>query len=117
MVVGIDVHKRAHVAALLDERGGELATLGFANSPAGMQKLLDWLVAHGAGEAVVGGESPAGFRPPPVPPPEAAGAAGLNRPPLRPHPGRRPQRPRKTPPPRARAGPPGVAPQPPARPA
>ena len=38
MVVGIDVHKRAHVAALLDERGGELATLGFANSPEGMRE-------------------------------------------------------------------------------
>jgi Transposase len=61
MVVGIDVHKRAHVAALLDERGGELATLDFANSPAGMRKLLDWLVAHDAGEAVVGVESPAGY--------------------------------------------------------
>ena len=29
MVVGIDVHKRAHVAALLDEHGGELGTLSF----------------------------------------------------------------------------------------
>ncbi len=38
MVVGIDVHKRAHVAALLDERGGELGTLSFANSPAGTRK-------------------------------------------------------------------------------
>ena len=35
MVVGIDVHKRAHVAALVDERGGELGTLSFANSPKG----------------------------------------------------------------------------------
>jgi transposase len=61
MVVGIDVHKRAHVAALLDERGGEIGTLGFANSPEGMRKLRDWLDAHDAGEAVVGVESPAGY--------------------------------------------------------
>src|SRR6266511_3689594 len=46
MVVGIDVHKRAHVAALLDERGGELGTFGFANSPEGMRRLCAWLVAQ-----------------------------------------------------------------------
>jgi hypothetical protein len=34
VLVGIDVHKHFHVAALLDERGGELGTLAFAN-PAG----------------------------------------------------------------------------------
>jgi hypothetical protein len=49
MVVGIDVHKRAHVAALLDERGGELGTLSFANSPQGMRRLCAWLVEHDAG--------------------------------------------------------------------
>ena len=38
MIVGIDVHKRTHVAALLDERGGELGTLDFANSPEGMRR-------------------------------------------------------------------------------
>ena len=61
MIVGIDVHKRSHAAALLDERGGEVATLGFANSPEGMQRLRAWLVAHDAGEAIVGVESPAGY--------------------------------------------------------
>ena len=61
MVVGIDVHKRSHVAALLDERGGELGTLSFANSPQGMQRLQDWLLDHGAGETVVGVESPGGY--------------------------------------------------------
>ena len=35
MFVGIDVHKHTHAAALLDERGGELDTLIFANSPEG----------------------------------------------------------------------------------
>src|SRR5213078_1567265 len=61
MIVGIDVHKRSHAAALLDERGGEVATLGFANSPEGMRKMQSWLVAHDAGEAIVGVESPAGY--------------------------------------------------------
>jgi hypothetical protein len=35
MVVGIDVHKRTHVAALLDERGGEVATLASRTAPRG----------------------------------------------------------------------------------
>ena len=39
MIVGIDVHKHAHAAALLDERGGTIGRLSFANSPAGMHKL------------------------------------------------------------------------------
>jgi transposase len=43
LIVGIDVHKHTHAAALLDERGGEIATLTFANSPKGYQRLLGWL--------------------------------------------------------------------------
>jgi hypothetical protein len=35
MIVGIDVHKQSHAAALLDERGREIDTLIFANSPNG----------------------------------------------------------------------------------
>jgi transposase len=50
MIVGIDVHKRTHMAALLDERGGEIGTLGFANSPEGMRRLCAWLVANNAAE-------------------------------------------------------------------
>jgi transposase len=61
MIVGIDVHKHAHAAALLDERGGTISTLSFANSPAGMHKLCSWLTDHDAAEAVVGVESPAGY--------------------------------------------------------
>jgi hypothetical protein len=61
MIVGIDVHKREHVAALLDERGGELGTFHFANSPDGMGRLCRWLLDHDAGAAVVGVESPAGY--------------------------------------------------------
>jgi transposase len=85
MVVGIDVHKRAHVAALLDERGGELDTLSFANSPAGMRKLCAWLVAHGAADAVVGVESPAGSGRLLVASLEAAGHEVLNVPAWRTH--------------------------------
>ena len=61
MVVGIDVHKRSHVAALLDERGGTVGTLAFANSPEGMRQLCAWLLEHEADEAIVGVESPAGY--------------------------------------------------------
>lgn len=32
MVVGIDVHKQSHTAALLDERGALIETLTIANS-------------------------------------------------------------------------------------
>jgi transposase len=85
MVVGIDVHKRAHVAALLDERGGELGTLSFVNSPGGMRKLRDWLIAHDAGEAVVGVESPAGYGRLLVASLEAAGHEVLNVPAWRTH--------------------------------
>lgn len=61
MIVGIDVHKHTHAAALLDERGGEIATLIFANSPKGYQRLLGWLVDHSAAAAVVGVESPGSY--------------------------------------------------------
>jgi transposase len=85
MVVGIDVHKRAHVATLLDERGGELGTLSFANSPGGMRRLRVWLVSHDAGEAVVGVESPAGYGRLLVASLEAAGHEVLNVPAWRTH--------------------------------
>ena len=38
MFVGIDVHKHAHAAALIDERGGELGTLTVPNSPEGYRR-------------------------------------------------------------------------------
>jgi len=79
MVVGIDVHKHAHVAALLDERGGEIDTLGFTNSPAGMRKLCGWLAGHDAADAVVGVESPAGYGRLLVASLEAAGPQGAQR--------------------------------------
>ncbi len=61
MIVGIDVHKHAHAAALLDERGGELGTLTFANSPEGFKRLLGWLGTHDARDAVIGVESPGSY--------------------------------------------------------
>jgi transposase len=85
MVVGIDVHKRTHVAALLDDRGGEIDTLSFANSPHGMRRLCAWLDEHGAGDAVVGVESPAGYGRLLVASLEAAGHEVLNVPAWRTH--------------------------------
>jgi transposase len=96
MIVGIDVHKHAHVAALLDERGGEVDTLGFANSPAGMRKLCDWLVERDAAEAIVGVESPAGYGRLLVASLEAAGHEVLNVPAWRTHRERRRHGPGKT---------------------
>jgi transposase len=61
MFVGIDVHKHAHAAALIDERGGELDTLTVPNSPAGYRRLLCWLGEHDAAQAVVGVESPGSY--------------------------------------------------------
>jgi hypothetical protein len=61
LIVGIDVHKHTHVAALVDERGGHVATLTFANSPAGYRRLIDWLVDHEAAHAVIGVESPGSY--------------------------------------------------------
>jgi transposase len=59
--VGVDVHKHTHAAALVDERGGEHGALLFANSPDGFRRLLGWLAEHGAGEAVIGVESPGSY--------------------------------------------------------
>jgi transposase len=61
LFVGIDVHKLTHAAALIDERGGELGTLTFANSPAGYERLLGWLAGHDARHAVIGVESPGSY--------------------------------------------------------
>jgi transposase len=61
LIVGIDVHKHSHAAALLDERGGEVGTLTFTNTPKGYQRLLSWLAEHDAAEAVVGVESPGSY--------------------------------------------------------
>ena len=61
MFVGIDVHKHTHAAALIDDRGGEVAVLTFANSPAGYQRLIGWLADRQAAGAVIGVESPGSY--------------------------------------------------------
>jgi transposase len=104
MVVGIDVHKKSHVAALLDERGGELGTLSFTNSAEGMRRLQAWLVDHDAGDAVVGVESPGGYGRLLVASLDAAGHEVLNVPVWRTHRERRRHGPGKTDPGDAIAG-------------
>jgi len=96
MVVGIDVHKHTHAAALLDERGATVGTLGFANSPEGMRRLQRWLLEHHAGDAVVGVETPAGYGRLLVASLEADGHEVLNVPAWRTHRERRRQGPGKT---------------------
>jgi transposase len=61
MIVGIDVHKRSHAAALVDERGAPIATLTIANSREGARRLRRWLSEHGAEQATIGVENAAGY--------------------------------------------------------
>jgi transposase len=61
MIVGIDVHKRSHAAALVDGRGVALATLTIPNSRDGVARLRRWLSEHGAERALVGVEKAAGY--------------------------------------------------------
>ena len=56
MFVGIDAHKHVHVAALVDEAGGELGVLAVPNSRHGACRLNAWLTGHGVQKAVVGVE-------------------------------------------------------------
>jgi len=61
LIVGIDVHKHTHAAALIDERGGLVAHLSVANTPKGYRQLIDWLVDQQAADAVIGVESPGSY--------------------------------------------------------
>jgi transposase len=61
MIIGIDVHKRRHAAALVDERGVAVATLTIPNSREGVARLRRWLSEHGAEQALVGVENAAGY--------------------------------------------------------
>jgi transposase len=61
LILGIDVHKHNHAAALIDDSGGEIATLITPNTPNGYRGLIDWLVDHDAASAVIGVESPGSF--------------------------------------------------------
>ena len=61
MIVGIDVHKRTHAAALIDDRGALVGALTIANGPKGFRQLIDWLVDRDAASAVIGVESPGSY--------------------------------------------------------
>jgi transposase len=61
LIVGIDVHKHNHAAALIDDRGGQIATLWLPNSPAGYRRLIEWLHAHQAADPAIGVESPGSY--------------------------------------------------------
>ena len=61
LIVGVDVHKHTHAAALIDERGGLIDALSIANSPKGYRQLIDWLVDRQAAGAVIGVESPGSY--------------------------------------------------------
>ncbi len=61
MIVGIDVHKQTHAAALIDDRGGLIDALTIANSPKGYRQLIDWLVDQHAAHATIGVESPGSY--------------------------------------------------------
>ena len=96
MFVGVDVHKHTHAAALLDDRGGELGTLVFANSPEGYRRLLGWLAQRDADEALIGVESPGSYGRALVAALSAAGHQVVHVPAWRTHRERRRQGPGKT---------------------
>src|SRR6266516_8011285 len=61
MIVGIDVHKQTHTAALLDERGARIETLTIANNAGGAARLRALLANRGAEQALIGIENAAGY--------------------------------------------------------
>jgi hypothetical protein len=85
MIVGIDVHKHTHTAALLNRASGEIATLTFANSPEGFGRLRHWLADRGASDALVGIENASGYGRPLVAALVAAGSEVLTVPSWRTH--------------------------------
>ena len=56
MFVGIDAHKRFHVAALVDAGGAQLGVLRFANGAEGTARLRRFLADHKAEAALIGVE-------------------------------------------------------------
>ena len=52
VVGGVDAHADAHHAAVLDARGGLLATASFATTRRGYAQLLEWVESFGVVEAI-----------------------------------------------------------------
>jgi transposase len=52
VTVGVDTHRDVHVAAVLDARGGLVATASFPTTPAGHRQLERWARHHGSIEAI-----------------------------------------------------------------
>jgi|SRR5215218_9963572 len=52
VTVGVDTHRDEHVAAVLDARGGLLATASFPTTPSGHRRLEEWAQRHGPIEAI-----------------------------------------------------------------
>ncbi len=61
MFVGIDAHKRFHVAALVDATGRQRGWLSFANTPEGTRQLVGFLACHQASDALIGVEGAGHF--------------------------------------------------------
>jgi transposase len=85
MILGVDIHKHTHTAALLERASGEVATLTFANSSAGIARLRSWLAERGGSDALVGIENAAGYGRPLVAALVAAGHEVLTVPSWRTH--------------------------------
>jgi transposase len=60
-VVGIDVHKHQHVAAMIDPTGREIATITISNTPKGYEKFVAWLHQRDAQDAKIGIENAASY--------------------------------------------------------
>jgi transposase len=61
VIIGIDAHKFRHAAALLDARGGVVATINVKNTAEGVHRLRAWITSHDAGSAVIGVENAGGY--------------------------------------------------------
>ena len=96
MFVGIDAHKRFHVAALVDAGGVPVDVLSFPNSAEGTRRLQRFLDDHGAGDALIGVEGAGHFARVTCAQLQAAGHRVLDVPPWRTRRDRRTRGPGKT---------------------
>jgi transposase len=61
LVVGVDVHKREHVAAAIDHNGRSCGQLTFTNTIRGVERFLGWLKRLGVDDVVIGIENAGGY--------------------------------------------------------